>query len=676
MRILFCAAVLLLTLQGLHAQKGKNPYKYGDIKPEDFSPALHSFDSTADAVVLADIGYSYFRESNEGWFVMVFERHQRLKVLTKNGMDEANFVIPQYKSGNVEEKIIKLKAATFNLEGDKVVESKLLDKDIFKDQYSKYTLLTKFGLPNVKEGSILEVSYVIESDFLFNFRGWDFQGENPVVYTEYTVNIPSFFNYVSYGQGYLPFDDKTTRSNPHTYRINRRGNEPFARTEYIQLDVVDSETKWVMKNVPAMKREPFTTTLENHISKISFQLASYNFPNQPPSPVMSTWGKLHEDLMKDEDFGAHLARGNGWLDEDIKAITAEAKTPLEKAKALHAFMREKFAITETGNSKYLSDNPRNLWKNKKGKAADANIMLVTLLRAAGITADPVLISTREHGVSHEMYPLINEYNYVIGHAKIDEKEYYFDCTDPMLAFGKLPLKCYNGHSILLGSQVTPVYLDADDVVEQKTTMITIFNQDPEKMWTGEVSSRLGYYESHSIREKVKESGMGKVTTDIKNGLPAEVEVTTPVVNDLKEYDKSVSVKYGLDFSNMKDEDIIYLSPLLGERQKDNPFTAAERNYPVEMPYAFKEMIIFSIVVPQGYVVDELPKSTRVKLDENGSGMFEYLVQQTDNLIQGRATVELKQANFAAEAYDQLREFFIYVIKKQGEQIVLKKKANP
>jgi len=676
MRMFFCAVVLLLTLQGLHAQKGKNPYKYGDIKPEDFSPALHSFDSTADAVVLADIGNSYFRESNEGWFVMVFERHQRIKVLSKNGMDEANFVIPQYKSGNVEEKIIKLKAATFNLEGDKVVESKLIDKDIFKDQYSKYTSLTKFGLPNVKEGSILEVSYVIESDFLFNFRGWDFQGENPVVYTEYTVNIPSFFNYVSYGQGYLPFDDKITRSNPHTYRINRRGNEPFARTEYIQLDVVDTETKWVMKNVPAMKREPFTTTLENHISKISFQLAAYNFPNQPPTPVMSTWGKLHEDLMKDEDFGAHLARGNGWLDEDIKAITTEAKTPLEKAKALHAFMREKFAITETGNSKYLSENPRNLWKTKKGKAADANIMLVTLLRAAGIAADPVLISTRENGVSHEMYPLINEYNYVIGHAKIDEKEYYFDCTDPMLAFGKLPLKCYNGHSIVLANEVKPVYLDADDVLEQKTTMISIFNQDPEKMWTGEVSSRLGYYESHRIREKVKESGMGKVTTDIKNGLPAEVDVQDPVISDLKDYDKAVSVKYGLDFSNMKDEDIIYLSPMLGERQKDNPFTAAERNYPVEMPYAFKEMIIFTIVVPQGYVVDELPKSTRVKLDENGSGMFEYLVQQTDNLIQGRATVELKQANFAADAYEQLREFFIYVIKKQGEQIVLKKKAKP
>ncbi len=676
MRLFYCAVVLLLTLQGLHAQKGKNPYKFGDIKPEDFSPALHSFDSTADAVVLADIGNSYFRESNEGWFVMVFERHQRIKILTKKGMDEANFVIPQYKSGNVEEKIIKLKAATFNLEGDKVVESKLGDKDIFKDQYSKYTSLTKFGLPNAKEGSILEVTYTIESDFLFNFRGWDFQGENPVVHTEYTVNIPNFFNYVSYGQGYLPFTEKVNNTMPRTYRITRRGNEPFARAEFIEIDAVDAETRWVMKNVPAMKQEPFTTTLENHVSKISFQLASYNFPNQPPTPVMSTWEKLHEELMKDEDFGAHLAKGNGWLNEDIKPIVANAQTTLDKAKALHAFMREKFAITETGNGKYLSDNPRTLWKNMKGKAADANIMLVTLLRAADIPADPVLISTRENGVSHEIYPLINEYNYVIGHATIDGKEYYFDCTDPMLAFGKLPLRCYNGHAIMLADQVKPIYLDADDVIEQKTTMINIFNQDPEKMWTGEVSSRLGYYESHRLREKVKESGMGKVTTDIKNGLPAEVEVATPVITDLKEYDKSLTVKYSLDFAGMKEEDIIYLSPLLGERQKDNPFTAAERNYPVEMPYAFKETIIFTIQVPQGYLVDELPKPTRVKLDENGTGMFEYLVQQTDNMVQGRVVVELKQANFAAETYDQLREFFIYIIKKQGEQIVLKKKAKP
>ena len=55
--------------------KNSSKIKFGDVKPEDFSPKVYSIDSNANAVVLADIGKSEFEGNNKGDFSLVFTRH-------------------------------------------------------------------------------------------------------------------------------------------------------------------------------------------------------------------------------------------------------------------------------------------------------------------------------------------------------------------------------------------------------------------------------------------------------------------------------------------------------------------------------------------------------------------------------------------------------------------------
>jgi hypothetical protein len=160
---------------------------------------------------------------------------------------------------------------------------------------------------------------------------------------------------------------------------------------------------------------------------------------------------------------------------------------------------------------------------------------------------------------------------------------------------------------------------------------------------------------------------------MKRALPAETTLENLKIKDEKELDKSMSLEYNLMMEGFEDIDIIYLNPLLGEATKDNPFEAAERNYPVEMPYALRETIIANITIPKDFIVDEIPKATRVKLPDD-MGSFDYLIQQEDGKIGIRCVINIKQATFAPEAYEPLREFFIYIVKKQAEQIVLKRKA--
>jgi hypothetical protein len=114
-----------------------------------------------------------------------------------------------------------------------------------------------------------------------------------------------------------------------------------------------------------------------------------------------------------------------------------------------------------------------------------------------------------------------------------------------------------------------------------------------------------------------------------------------------------------------------MNPHFTEIIKENPFKAAERFYPVEMPYAKNETYLFNMEIPAGYKVEEIPKSTRVKFNED-EGMFEYIISSADNRIQLRSRIIMNKATFYPEDYQSLRDFYAYIVKKESEQIVLKK----
>ena len=90
-----------------------------------------------------------------------------------------------------------------------------------------------------------------------------------------------------------------------------------------------------------------------------------------------------------------------------------------------------------------------------------------------------------------------------------------------------------------------------------------------------------------------------------------------------------------------------------------------------MPYCLNETYLFSMQIPKGYVVDEIPKSTRVNFFETEGG-FEYIINKKDNQIMLRSRVYFNKATFLPDDYEVLRDFFAFVVKKHAEQIVFKK----
>ena len=117
----------------------------------------------------------------------------------------ADFKFSLYETGSEQRKIADLKAVTYNLVDGKVVKTKLDNDNIYEEKSNNYNI-EKFAFPQVKEGSIIELSYTIVSDFLYNLRGWTFQYSIPAVWSQYICEIPEYFNYSQSAKGYLPFD--------------------------------------------------------------------------------------------------------------------------------------------------------------------------------------------------------------------------------------------------------------------------------------------------------------------------------------------------------------------------------------------------------------------------------------------------------------------------------------
>jgi hypothetical protein len=666
-KLLIFSAFILITVFRLYSQDPSKA-KFGNLTVADFANKQYAIDSNAHAVVIADIGSTQIQGNGKGSVSLVFKRFKRVHILNKNGFDVADISISLYTNKSDEEKLDELKAVTYNLENGSVVQSKLdIKANVFKDKISENWIVKKFTFPNVKEGSIIELEYTIISDFIHNLQPWDFQGGYPRLWSEYRLSIPEFFHYVFLKQGYREFDVETTSSRTESFRIyDSRGT---GATETSRFTANVSDYNWAIKNVPALKEESFTSTLSNHLSRIEFQLAEVYMPFTPVK-IISTWKQKATELMEDEQFGLQLRRDNSWMKDIVTPLTDNKPDDLKKAQAIFSYVRDNFTCT-SHRGWWTKQTLRNISKDRHGTVADINLLLIGLLRHQKIMAVPVLLSTRDNGFAYDMYPLMQRYNYVVCRTTINGKDYFLDASEPYLGFGLLPLNCYNGNARVIDEMAESIELNPDSVIEKKVTSVFIINDEKGNL-VGSMQQTPGYYESFSIRKRIKEKGQDELLKDIKKAFGSEIVISNPLIDSLEKFEVPLGIKYDFDIKDER-EGIIYLNPMFGEGYKENPFKSAERYYPVEMPFTIDETYNLQLEVPQGYVVDELPLQVLVKFNDDEEGLFEYRITQYDQTISLRSRIRFKRSVFLPDEYETLREFFNLIVKKHSEQIVFKKK---
>lgn len=674
MRLLLVVAIIVVAEISIYAQKA--PAKFGDVPLEQIQMKLYPKDSSASAVVLVDFGESTIEYSQANGFQLIFERLKRIKILTKDGLSEGDFSIPLYHDGSSDEKLTMLKGITYNLEGGKVIESKLKNDAQFKEKYSSNLNLVKFTMPNVKEGSVIEISYRVVSDFIFNFQDWEFQSTIPVIWSEYRANVPEYYYYEKYMQGYLTAKINEESSLPESIVIQSTNRASFGSSGPTQssvssdkIDYTVSKNRWVVEDAPAFKEEAYITSYKDFISKINFELSYTKFPNQPIKKYMGAWEDINKSYVESSDFGGEI-KGNGFLKKTAEELTISLSTPEEKASAIHAFVRNNF--TWSGSSRKFTETPlRKIFDDKKGSSAELNLLMGSMLEKIGIEVYPVLVSTRSNGFVREMTPVSSQFNYSIILAKIGDKQHLLDATEKLLPFGVLPERCLNGKGFVVAKAgynwialSTPVRSRLVYSVEGKLT--------EEASLEGKLTlERTGYFAARDRKQYLAK----EEAEYVKNLSDAhQLEVIKSEFSNTKDLSSSFKEVHEVIASDRATvaPNTIYFNPVFFTKIKENPFKSEDRKYPVDFGHSFDQMYVLKLTIPEGYVIDEAPQPKAMALP-GGAGRFTYSFSQMGNTISLINNLQINKSVFNQEEYASLREFYNQVVAKQAEQVVLKKK---
>lgn len=645
--------VFVITLF-LFLQSHSQDIKFLPVSMSDFNFSRENIDTTQGAIVISEVGSGTIEGTKFSSYAFFYRVHRRILILSKNGLNLANvqLFLSRSLSGN-EEKVVKLKATTYNIENGNIVETDLKEEDIFTTNFDKLHRVERFTMPNVKDGSVIDYSYTLRSDYITQIKPWYFQSRYPKLWSEYSINAPQRFQIRFLTQGNLEFNTDSA------YRYYR---------DYDDTYILGN--KWIIKNVQPLTEEKFTSSLENHLEQISFQFSGGMTGNGQYIDLSGNWGVLNGHLMKDNDFGGALNNANPWLNDAVNSVTKDITDTLQKAKAIFNYVKNNIKCIQEVKTIWLSQPLKEVFKTKKGTVADVNMLLTAMLMHENINANPLILSTRDNGWAHAVYPLIANYNYVISKVRISNKVYFLDATQPEIGFNRLPTELFNGDGMMLGKHPEITTLSADMLNETKDTHILLFaNENNPGTWDGNFDTHLSYFESTKARKIINTKGKKVYEKSLEN---TDLLYSGFEYEKLDSLDDPFTIHCNLSTVNNNGADIIYFNPMTTETLTKNPFESEARNYPVEMPFKIDQKYFLSIEIPKGFTVDELPKPTKAFLNNN-DGIFEYNISKDENEISLRCHIKLEKANFSTEDYDALRNFYGLIVKTESEQIVFKKK---
>ncbi|RFS14664.1 transglutaminase family protein [Emticicia sp. C21] len=640
----------------LYAQKVDLPSIYfGEVNFSDVEMKYYDKDSTADAVVLYDYGNTSF-ELKSGMIYIHFVYYGRIKILKKSALSLGTISRVLVSGGYGREQIMsKIDGFTYNIENGEVKKEKLTKESIFIEKRVGDYQNVKITMPKVKEGSVIDYTYTIDTPFSIsgNPATWTFQAERPVLWSIYEISIPSYFTYRILMSGYL--DLIANESKDVSLSIGA-------------FNTTGTYQKFVMKDAPAFRSEPFTANIGDYLSKIDFELTSVVWPTMFSRIYALDYSSLNRNMLDKEIFGGQIEK-TGFLKSIAKEIKAKYTDSTDRLKAACEYIQKNVKWDE--NFSLYSNNLKKVLESHKGDAGDINLLLIALLREMGFDANPVILSTRGHGKIHEQYALMKKFNYVVAHIEKNGKDFLMDATDEYLKLGMLPINCLNGKGWLVhptNARFVTITTPERDLRFVKANMVI----DEDSELKGDFSKSYGGYGGWSAKKEFKNKGQEKYLEDVKKENATWVIEKADYIN-ASDLEAPMEAQYQVVLNEYltRAGNILYLKPMLSEAHKENLFKTKERLYPIDFAFVKDETFIANYELPKDYSIAEMPKNVSISLPENG-GKFTYLIAVKGNILTVNSRIQLRKPLYYVEDYPSLREFFDKIVEKHNEQIVLKK----
>ncbi|MBE8727167.1 DUF3857 and transglutaminase domain-containing protein [Flavobacterium hungaricum] len=637
MRNLFLFVFLFFTLLKSSAQD----LAFSTITIAALEEKAHPKDSAAVGAVLLSTVKVNLKMNGSTEIVT----HKRIKIYKTEGYNLSNIQIycPAGKSNTV----AIVKAFTYNLEDGKVVKTKLTSESEFVEKTNTNFWIKKITFPNVKEGSIVEYEYKEWGGFL-GLYNWNFQENIPVNYSEVKTIIPDPYVFKKNIKGlYTP---KMISKVANTYGYSA------------------TETSYSFQNLPAMKEEAFVNNINNYRSSISFELESVAVPGQLYKTFSTDWVSVTKTIYDFEKFGPELNK-TGYFEEDLKKIIEGKNNPNAKITAILEYVKATVKWDDYVGYSCIR-GVRKAYKEKLGNCADINLMLTAMLRYAGLTANPVLISTRSNGIA--FFPNLSAFNYVITAVENGDEMILLDATDKYSAPNVLPLRALNWFGRLVRKDGTSENID----LAPKKTSAENFSVDYTIEANGQINGKVRHqfteYNALAFRNKFEKDKQETYLITLEEQL-GKIEITDYAQSNLNDVLLAPVESFSFSGADLCEliGDKIYLNPMLFFANTTNPFKQEKREYPIDFGFPFAEKYNINIRIPDGFTLETIPEAKGLVMEDD-LGTFKYNIAFNENMLQLLITHQINVPIVTTEQYATIREYYKEMIAKQTQKIVLKK----
>lgn len=313
----------------------------------------------------------------------------------------------------------------------------------------------RMSLSGVEPGTIVDASYTVE-DTLPILPGdfadsWNVTTGSRVERSRFIVDAPADL----------------------ALRIRER-NLPFKRTQH----TANGRTTytWATSGVDKIKPELFAADSNDVMQTVTVS-APLDWND------VGTW---YAGLARDRYTATPALR------QKIASLTAAARTRMDTIRAIHRWVAQdvRYVGIELGQGGYQPRMPDSVIATGYGDCKDKATLFVTALRAVGINAAPVLLSSVAR--AERDVPAATQFNHEI--AVVDEAdghERYTDLTAAYLPYGNLPLSEQGGFALVvpMSGAVREVTLPRDQVTEDGATDRIVGTLSPDGKFTGMYESR-------------------------------------------------------------------------------------------------------------------------------------------------------------------------------------------
>ena len=627
-----------------------NP-KFGSVSDAEIDMTVYSPDTSAVAVMLyREYTMDLVISEVSGVIVKDITVHERIKVLKEEGKRFGDFSFLYLNSNSTKEAYSGVKVETFNRENGKVVRTKMSKKFDFDEKYAEDVRRRSFSAENVKVGSVIEVAYKFSSPRYYAIDDIDIQLTIPVNQTHIEVGYAEYFGV-----------NRTQRGSVLTrYRKdNRIANLPGATSYEVNLDVFDAV------DVPALPAESHSFCPDQYRGAITYDLSSVVIPGVVFESISMKWPDVDKAISESDIF--RVCKGKF---RDAKELEA-ALTGVEGDEARIATVRN-FVVGKVKwdeESQLVPDDAREILKRGSGSDADINALTASALNTLGYTAEPVMIRRRTSGMLIDHHISLRSFDTFIlrvtapggqGPWYLDaaRDEGYLNVLNPLFLVEKARVIPFNGSG---------EWVDLTNLTRSHVSELVKMRMEPDGTLTGSAQIVANHEDSYLVKAHYNSFDTEDAfLEDIESD--EHIEITAFEIK--KEYGPTAEISYSFEKENEAGS-LLYIQPVLSSFHSSSDFRKEERKLPVDFPYPESITYSFSLEIPEGYVVEELPEKVGLTFPSL-EGRIQFATQQVGNIVSVLYRASLGKMLVLPEEYTDLRLFWETAIGVEKSTIVLKK----